>query len=159
MRLLKLVRLFVISLILSGGLTTLVIDRADAACCNPWSNPRCTSWWSSIVYGSVERKITPEGVRFRIQDEDGFYRDVPASSEVNEAFENEGIIKDQGFSIVVYRDGQAILNGFAPSDPQGHKVTKRRAGTTMAGYKKLFQKGAEKAPHPVKNIGVSMQTR
>jgi hypothetical protein len=158
MRLLRLVRLFVIFLILSGGLTTLVIDQADAACCNPWSRPGCTSWWSFMVHGSLYR-IDEEGTKFLIKDEEGFSREVIASKEVADAFRTEGIKKDYGFSILNKIGEDVVLIGFVPNSPD-HGKPNWKTNAIIARYNKNFRNGAQKPTvHYNKITNASMTTR
>lgn len=139
----RLVPIFALFMVLSGGQTMLMVNQAEAACCNPLTNPRCPAWWTSMVHGSVEQ-TDQESTKFRILDDDGYYREITASQEVADAFKREGIKKDYGFSILAKRGEEVMLIAFVPNSPNHGKAPNKSVSAIVADYNKSFQKGAHK---------------
>ncbi|MGC4098489.1 MAG: hypothetical protein QM706_15355 [Nitrospira sp.] len=157
MRLLKLVPFSILLLALSSGLTTLGTTHANAACCNPFTQPTCVRWWPYMVHGSVKVMTDQEGNKFIIKDNMGYSIEVTASQEVADLFKNEAITEDYGFSIL---DNSKNLIAFVPNSPN-HRKTTKTISTIVEDYNKGFRQGAVKPtlPYKKKVTNASMTTR
>jgi hypothetical protein len=171
MKLVKLVSTLVLFLVMSGSQTILMINTADAGCCNIFHPvPGCTRYYA-MVFGSA-KPLNDEGTAFLIKDDKGFYREVKASQDFIEQYKKnreedatDGKNKEKalnGFSILNTdtETSEVMLIAFVPSTLD-HKNTTLGPGAITRRYNNLFEKVAT-APtsHPYKKItGASMTTR
>ena len=146
MRALRLVPMFVLSLVLSGGQTILMVNQADARPCNPYKKeppPPCTSGWF-LVIGSGEW-LHKKGDIFLIKNIEGYYLTVKASKEVVKAFKGEKTRVDHGVFVLSKPNGKEItLTAFIRNE-NGQEMQDLSA--LEAYYNSKFQE-AEAAQKP-----------
>jgi hypothetical protein len=170
---LKLVSTFVLLLVMSGGFTILGVNQAYASCCNPWRPlPNCTKY-SAMVFGSA-KPLNEDGTTFLIKDDKGFFKELKASQDFIDQYNQFKMIKEKetsngktavkelnGFSILNTNESdELMLIAFVPSTLD-HQSTHLGAGASAKRYNKLFEQVASPPTlHPYKKVtGASMTTR
>ena len=141
MRVLRLVPMFVLFLVLSGGQTILMLDETNAACCNIYK-PGCTSW-SGLVYGTLE--IQKDGAK--VTTESGASKVLALAQDVRKEFSDEKIDNDYGFIVVSPATGTPTIIAFVPidmnhtkkEDKDNPKKELRNAAQALKEYNQLFE--------------------
>lgn len=145
MRVLRRVPMFVLFLVLLGGLFILMVNQADARPCNIYRGeppPPCTQGWF-MVMGSGEW-MHKKGDIFLIKNIEGYYLTVKASKEVVKAFKGEKTRVDHGVFVLYKPNGKEITLTAVISSTNGNGEKMQDLTALEAYNNSKFQEAAQK---------------